>query len=61
MKYVILLALLGVSACDTMGMSSNTAGTQTSTQMINDDEGSKDDGGTGTGGTGTGTGGGTTN
>ena len=50
MKYLILLALLGVSACDTMGMSSNAPGTQTKTQMINDDEGSKDDAGSETGG-----------
>ncbi|MBC7675770.1 MAG: hypothetical protein H7173_06890 [Rhodoferax sp.] len=50
MKYVILLALLGVSACDMMGMSNNTSGKETQSQMANDDEGSADDPGTDTGG-----------
>lgn len=40
MKYLVLLALLAVSACDTMGMGAK----DTQAQMTNDDAGSADDG-----------------
>ena len=46
MKYLILLAVLAVSACDMAGMGATSPAGETSVQKINDDAGSNDDGDT---------------
>ena len=46
MKYLILLTVLAISACDMTGMGTTSPAGETSVQQINNDEGSSDDGDT---------------